>query len=167
MKTVPMIKYIFQIMLLVCTYVVSNAQKFITLSPREHKSDRHEVVISEGNRVKCKFIDGSKIVGIIDKIMEDSIQINGKKFVIEEIKSIAKRKKGATAIIVGAQIVPALAGAISIAAGNLPIAVGCFVIQIVGSILTPQHDYPLRNIKYKWALEVHDPSNQKVLKKKN
>ena len=99
--------------------------------------------------------------------MDDSIKINGKKFPLSEIKSMAKRKKRATAIIVGAQLVPALAAAISIAAGNLPIALGCVAIQIVGSILTPLRNYPLRDIKYKWALEVHDPSNQKVLKNKN
>jgi hypothetical protein len=161
-------KSIIQIILLVCFTLVANAQKFITLSAREEKSLRDKIVISEGNRVKCRFIDGSKIVGIIDKIMDDSIQISGKKFIIQDIKSIAKRKKGGTAIIVGIQIVPALAGAISIAVGNLPIAIGCFAVQIVGSLLlvTPLYDYPLRNIKKKWVLDVQDFTNQKVLDKK-
>ncbi len=111
--------------------------------------------------MKCKFIDGSKIVGIIDKIAGDSIQISGRKFIIADVKSMAKRKKGATAAIVGIQIVPALAGAISIAVGNLPVAIGCFVVQIVGSLLivTPLYDYPLRNIKKKWILNVQDFSN--------
>ncbi len=78
---------------------------------------------------------------------------------------MAKRKKGTTSIIISTQTVPALAGAISVAAGNLPIAVGCFAIQIVGSILfvTPLYDYPLRNIKKKWVLDVKDFTNQKVL----
>jgi len=155
---IPMIKSIFQIMLLVCMSVTSNAQKIITLSPREQKSSKHKIAISEGNRVKCRFTDGSKIVGDIDKIMDDSIQINGKKFAIEDIKSMAKRKKGVTTLLFGTQIVPAVAGAISVAAGNLPVAVGCLAIQVVGSILlvTPAHEYAMRNIKYKWALEVHD-----------
>lgn len=161
-------KSIIQIILLVCVSLVSNAQKFITLSPREQKSSTYKIVISEGNRVKCRLIDGSKIVGIIDKIMEDSIQINGKKVIIEDVKSMAKRKKGVTVMIVGIQIVPALGGAISIAVGNLPIAIGCFAVQIVGSLLlvTPLYDYPLRNVKKKWVLDVQDFSNQKVLDKK-
>ncbi len=153
--------FIILTILLVCLTLIANAQKFITLSPREQKSDKHKIVIFEGNRVKCKFIDGSKIVGIIDKIAGDSIQISGRKFIIADVKSMAKRKKGATAAIVGIQIVPALAGAISIAVGNLPVAIGCFVVQIVGSLLivTPLYDYPLRNIKKKWILNVQDFSN--------
>ncbi|MBY0434816.1 MAG: hypothetical protein K2U26_11970 [Cyclobacteriaceae bacterium] len=155
---------IIPIILLACFTLVANAQKFITLSVKEEKSRRDRIVIFEGNRVKCRFIDGSKIVGIIDKITDDSIQINGRKFSLEDIKSMAKRKKGGTAMIVGIQIVPALGGAISIAVGNLPVAVGCFALQIVGSLLfaTPLHDYPLRNIKGKWVLDVQDITNQRV-----
>lgn len=156
-----------QILLLVCVSFVSNAQKFITLSPREQKSGRHKIVISEGNRVKCKFINGSKVVGVINKIMDDSIKINGKTFSTEDVKSMAKRKKGSTAMIVGTQLIPALGGAVSIAAGNLPIAVGCFAVQVVGSLLlvTPLYDYPLRNIRKKWVLDVQDFSYQKSLDK--
>ncbi len=76
---ISMKKVIIQIILLACVSIIANAQKFITLSTKEQKSDKHRIVISEGNRVKCKFIDGSKIVGVIDKIMQDSIQINGQK----------------------------------------------------------------------------------------
>jgi len=154
--------------ILVCASLVSNAQKFITLSPREQKSGKHKIMISEGNRVKCRLIDGSKIVGIIERIMDDSIQISGEKFIIKDIKSMAKRKKGSTAMVVGIQIVPAIGGAISIAVGNIPIAIGCLAVQIVGSLVlvTPLYDYPLRNIKKKWVLDVQDSTNQKVEDKK-
>ncbi|WP_152552803.1 hypothetical protein [Schleiferia thermophila] len=95
--------------------------------------------------------------------MDDSIQINGKIFAVGDIKSMAKRKKGVTILLLGTQIVPAVAGSISVAAGNLPVAVGCLAIQVVGSILlvTPSYEYALRNVKYKWALEVHDPPVKK------
>jgi hypothetical protein len=155
--------FIIQVILLICATLVSNAQKFITLTPREQKSGRDKIVVSEGNRIKCRFIDGSKIVGIVDKIFADSIQINDKTFAIENIKSMAKRKRGSTAMIVAIQIVPALGGAISIEAGNLPIAIGFFAVQIIGSQLLATHlyDYPLRNIKNKWVLDVHEFSNKK------
>ena len=169
LNVIPMKKYIIQIMLLVCVSLISNAQKFITLSHREQKSDRFKIVISEGNRVKCRFIDGSKIVGIIDKIMDDSIQINGQKFIIEDIKSMAKRKKGSTAMYVGIHIALPLGEVISVASGNLPLAIAFVAIHVVGLVLfiTPLHQYPLRNIKNKWALDVHDLTNQKVLDKKD
>lgn len=159
----PMMKSIIILVLMVCITLETNAQKIITLSPRDQKSGRHKIVVSEGNRVKCKFIDGSKIVGDINRIMVDSIQINGKKFAVEDIKSMAKRKKGVTILLLGTQIVPAVAGAISVAAGNLPVAVGCLAIQVVGSILlvTPSYEYASRNVKYKWVLEVHDPPVKK------
>jgi hypothetical protein len=161
-------KPIIQIIILVCVSFISNAQNFITLSPREQNSNQHKIVVSAGNRVKCKFINGSKIIGVVDKIMDDSIQINGKKFVIEDIRSIAKREKGSTTMIVVTQLVLPLGGAISIAVGNLPIAIGCFTVQIVGSLLfvTPLYDYPLRNVKKKWVMSVQDLSNQNVLDKK-
>lgn len=164
---VPMKKSYVQFLLLVFVSFVSNAQKFITLSPRELKSGRDKIVISEGNRVKCKFINGSKVVGVIDKIMDDSIKINGKIFSTQDIKSMAKRKNGSTALIICTQLLPALGGAVSIAAGNLPIAVGCFAVQVVGSLMlvTPLYNYPLRNIRKKWVLDVHDFSYQESLDK--
>lgn len=150
--------FIVQVILFVCFTFIANAQKFITLSLREQKSGKAKVIISEGNRVKCRFVDGAKIVGVVDKIMVDSIQINEKLFLIDNIKSMAKREKGSTAIIMGIQIVPALGGAISSAVGNLPLAICFLVVQVVGHqlLITPLYDYPLRNVKNRWALDVHD-----------
>lgn len=160
---VPMKSLALQMALLACLALEAGAQKFITLSHRDKKSARQQITIAEGNRVKCKFKDGSAVVGVVDKIMQDSIQIDGKKFLLADIRKLTNRKKGATALILGTQVIPALGGAISIAAGNLPIAVGCFAVDILGWIFfaAPRYEYPLRNIESKWHADVHDFAHSK------
>lgn len=132
------------------------AQKLLVLSHNKKSSEKHRILISEGSRVKCKLTDGSKVAGTMEKIFTDTIHIGSQPVAIRDIQAIAKRRKGAMAVIASTQIIPF---AVMIAAsekGNFPIEVGSFAVFAIGSHVYGYYlyEYPLRNVKKNWALTV-------------
>jgi len=156
-----MIKYIFQIILLISISTVSVAQKAIVLSKRNSRTNGGEILISAGDRVKCKFTNGEKVIGEVLSIGGDSILIDGSAYFIDDIRAIAKRQKGSTTLFIGSQVILPLAVLTAVIVDNIPVAAVFFVADVATGIALNKllHDYPLRNVKHKWKLTVIDYPN--------
>jgi hypothetical protein len=142
--------------LLLCFPLISGAQKFIIITPKEWAQGKAEILISEGDRVKCRFTDNSRRVGILDKIGSDSIRINGKPFPVDFVRSIAKRPRGSTALYVITHFVAPIGAMVSFEAGSTPVGMACFAIQMLGWLLLgPMLPHPMRDVKRDWILNVH------------
>ena len=83
-------KKYFAIALLSILLASTNAlgQRIITL-----KFARAKIILLPGDRVKCKFYDGSKYVGTLQNITETTFDLDNKTFFIDSVKSIGRRKK--------------------------------------------------------------------------
>jgi hypothetical protein len=153
-----MIKCIFQIILLISISTVSIAQKAIVLSKRNQRTNGSEILISTGDRVKCKFTNGEKVIGEVLSIGGDSVLIDGSAYFIDDIRAIAKRQKGSTMLFIGGQVILPLAVLTAVIVDNIPVAAVFFVTDVATRIALNKllHDYPLRNVKRKWKLTVID-----------
>jgi hypothetical protein len=153
-----MIKCIFQIILLISISTVSVAQKAIVLSKRNNRPNGGEILISAGDRVKCKFTNSEKVIGEVLSIGGDSILIDGSAYFIDDIRAIAKRQKGSTTLFIGSQVILPLAVLTAVIVDNIPVAAVFFVADVATRIALNKllHDYPLRNVKRKWKLTVID-----------
>lgn len=95
------------------------------------------------------------------KDFTDTIHIGSQPVAIHDIQAIAKRRKGAMAVIASTQIIPF---AVMIAAsekGNFPLEAGSFAVFAIGSHVHGYYlyEYPLRNVKKNWALTVLEKAN--------
>ncbi len=128
----------------------SAAQKLIRLS----QHTKGNFFIRQGERVKCKLIDGTKLIGILGKLTDTTFEINGKRIQIEKIKAFAKKKKGSNlfiGLVIGAGIALVLTGTIH----------SKEELYLIGTVQTlliikPIYNRKWRDVKTNWELEIID-----------
>ncbi len=88
----PVILFLF-----LCISICATSQKLMQLT--FHQTGKHKVFIYQGERIKCRFKDGSHAAGIISNITDSTFDLADKTYLIDSLKAIAKRKGRAGTVI--------------------------------------------------------------------
>ncbi len=111
----------------------------------------------QGERIKCKLVDGTKIIGHLTELTDSSFQLDGKGILIEDVQCLAKKKRG-TGLYMGLVIG---AGVALILTGNITSQSQLYLMGSAQSLLLikPINNSLWRDVKNKWELEVIDQSH--------
>jgi hypothetical protein len=93
-------------------FTSTSAQKIIRFSKTKKNHEKSDLYLFPGENVKCKFVKGSKVIGMIAKISENTFEVAGRPFSLDSLRAIGKYRRAAP-IILTAGIVAGVAVAAS------------------------------------------------------